>query len=62
MTRDAHDGGDSPKKTTKGPKSGLKKENAWNLNNFAPLVHVESGSAHRRVQDSEPDLNPDPGI
>ncbi len=27
MTRDAHDGGDSPKKMTKGPKSGLKKEN-----------------------------------
>ncbi len=26
MTRDAHDGGDSPKKATKGPKSGLKKE------------------------------------
>jgi len=36
MTRDAHDGWDSPKKTTKGPKSGLKKENAWNFNKFAP--------------------------
>ena len=52
MTRDAHDGGDSPRKTTKGPKSGLKKENTWNLNNFA------SSGSHK----SPDPRNADPGL
>jgi len=61
MTRDAHDGGDSPKKTTKGPKSGLKKENHGILTILllgTRRVRIRAS----RIQDSEPDLNPDPGI
>jgi hypothetical protein len=61
MTRDAHDGWDSPKKTTKGPKSGLKKENHGILTILllgTRRVRIRAS----RIQDSEPDLNPDPGI
>jgi hypothetical protein len=61
MTRDAHDGEDSPKKATKGPKSGLKKENHGILTILllgTRRVRIRAS----RIQDSEPDLNPDPGI
>jgi hypothetical protein len=54
MTRDAHDGGDSPRKTTKGPKSGLKIKTALNLNNLAPQVHAESGLHQLLVEPRRP--------
>jgi hypothetical protein len=57
----AHDGGDSPRKTTIGPKSGFKDKNLLKIKFFA------SSGSHRvqiratQIRDSDPDLNPDPG-
>ena len=45
MTCDAHDGGDSPRKTTTGPKSGLKIKICLKSKFLPPQVHIESGSA-----------------
>ncbi len=45
MTCDAHDGGDSPRKTTTGPKSGLKIKICLKSKFLPPQVHMESGSA-----------------
>jgi hypothetical protein len=39
MTCDAHDGGDSPRKTTAGPKSGLKIKICLKSKFFPPQVH-----------------------
>jgi hypothetical protein len=47
MTCDAHDGGDSSRKTTTRPKSGLKIKICLKIKVFPPQVHTESGSAHR---------------
>ena len=44
MTCDAHDGGDIPRKTTTGPKSGLKIKICLKSKFLPPQVHIESGS------------------
>jgi hypothetical protein len=47
MTCDAHDGGDSPRMTTIGPKSGLKVKICLKLNNLPPQVRYHQwGPGH----------------
>jgi hypothetical protein len=60
MTCNAHDGGDSPRKTTTGPKSGLKIKIYLKIKVFA------SSGSHRvriralRIRDSDPGLGSGP--
>ena len=62
MTRDAHDGGDSPRKTTKGPKSGFKDKNCIKFKQFGSSGSSRIRIRASRIRDSDPDLNPDPGL
>ena len=62
MTRDAHDGGDSPRKTTTGPKSGLKIKICIKFKQFGSSGSRRVRIRASRIRDSDPDLNPDPGL
>jgi hypothetical protein len=60
MTCDAHDGGDSPRKTITRPKSGLKIKICLKSTFLPPQVHIRVRIRATRIRDSDPGLGSGP--